>query len=67
MTATYRVEDAAHPSDEWRDQCGLFIWYFGNKPGMALYTMWLDGIYRGCTPSRDNARAWCRYMNGGRS
>lgn len=66
MTATYRVEDSAHPSDEWRDQ-GRLLWFPENKPGLTLYTLWLDGIYRGCTPNRGYARAWCRKMNGGRT
>lgn len=66
MTATYRIEDSAHPTDEWHDQCGLFDWFFENKPGMTLYTMWLDGVYHGCTPNRDWARHWCHYLNGGR-
>lgn len=76
MTATYRIEDSVHPTDEWREQCGLFVWErkrydlllldIEEMPGMTLYTVWLNGVYRGCTPNREFARTWCRKMNGER-
>ena len=65
MTATYRIEDSAHPTPEFREQSVYFNELGFRGLRMAAFTCWDDGEYVTWWPHMESAREWCHKRNAG--
>ena len=65
MTATYRIEDTAHPTPEFESESISYNEIGFRYQRMSVFTCWDDGEYVTWWPHMESAREWCRERNAG--